>query len=74
VSVPQDLSIISACSSFSTDHLGPPLDVIPLPADLSCTRAIELTMAQLAGYVQPHVELIAPTYTDLGSTRPVTHS
>jgi hypothetical protein len=42
--------------------------VIPLPADQSCTRAIELTMAQLAGDARPHVELIEPTYVELGST------
>lgn len=68
IRVPEDLSIISACSSFDTSHFNPPLDVIPLPADLSCTRAIELTMAQLAGDVDPHVELIEPSYVDLGST------
>jgi len=68
IRVPHDLSVISACSSFETDHLDPPLDVIPLPADQSCTRAIELTMAQLAGNVEPCVELIEPTYVELGST------
>ena len=68
ISVPGDLSLISACSSFDTTHFNPPLDVIPLPADLSCTRAIELTMAQLAGDVDPHVELIEPSYVDHGST------
>ena len=71
ISVPNDLSVISACSSFSTDHLNPPLDVIPLPADQSCTRAIELTMAQFAGDAEPHVEYIDPTYVELGSTAPV---
>jgi DNA-binding LacI/PurR family transcriptional regulator len=70
IRVPEDLSVISACSTFDTDHLNPPLDVIPLPADKSCTRAIALTMAQLAGDVDPHVELIEPTYVELGSTSP----
>ncbi|WP_022885920.1 LacI family DNA-binding transcriptional regulator [Glaciibacter superstes] len=70
VRVPHDLSVISACSSFDTNHLNPPLDVIPLPADRSCTRAIELTMAQLEGTVDPHVELIEPAYVELGSTSP----
>jgi DNA-binding LacI/PurR family transcriptional regulator len=70
IRVPEDLSVISACSTFDTDHLNPPLDVIPLPADKSCTRAIALTMAQLAGDVDPHVELIEPTYVELGSTAP----
>ncbi|HEV7949459.1 MAG TPA: LacI family DNA-binding transcriptional regulator, partial [Glaciihabitans sp.] len=35
VAVPEQLSIVSACSSFSTDHFLPPLDVIPLPAQES---------------------------------------
>jgi len=73
IRVPTDLSVISACSSFATDHLNPPLDVIPLPADQSCTRAIELTMAQLTGDAVPHVELIEPTYVELGSTSARTH-
>lgn len=68
VRVPHDLSLISAASSFDTAHLDPPLDVIPLPADRSCTRAIELTMAQLEGAIEPHVELIEPEYIELGST------
>jgi DNA-binding LacI/PurR family transcriptional regulator len=72
IRVPEDISIISACSTFDTDHLNPPLDVIPLPADKSCTRAIALTMEQLAGNVDPHVELIEPTYVELGSTSSVT--
>ncbi|TQL47176.1 LacI family transcriptional regulator [Homoserinimonas aerilata] len=73
IRVPQDLSVISACSSFDTDHLHPALDVVPLPADRSCTRAIELTMAQLGtrsapSDAVPHVELIEPEYIELGST------
>lgn len=68
IRVPEDLSIVSACSSFDTDHLDPPLDVIPLPSDVSCTRAVQLIMAQLQGDTAPHVELIEPTYVALGST------
>jgi DNA-binding LacI/PurR family transcriptional regulator len=69
--IPDDLSVISACSSFDTTHFDRPLDVIPLPADRSCTRAVELTMAQLNGVIDPHVELLEPEYVDLGSTAPV---
>jgi DNA-binding LacI/PurR family transcriptional regulator len=70
IGVPADLSVISACSSFSTDHLDPPLDVIPLSAEQSCTRAIELTMAQFDGDAEPHVELLEPIYVESGSTAP----
>ena len=68
IRVPEDLSIVSACSSFDTDHLNPPLDVIPLPSDASCSRAIQLIMAQLQDNASPHVELIEPSYIALGST------
>jgi DNA-binding LacI/PurR family transcriptional regulator len=67
VSVPGDLSIVSACSSFTTDHFVPPLDVIPLPAQLSGTRAVELVMEQLEGVFDPRIELIEPHYDPKGS-------
>ena len=66
--VPEDLSIVSACSSFSTDHLVPALDVIPLPAAEQGRRAVELLMRQLDGRREPHVELIPPDYVSRGST------
>jgi len=68
IAVPAELSIVSACSSFSTEHFLPPLDVIPLPAQSSGRRAVELVVQQLAGFVDPHVELIAPTYERKQST------
>ena len=67
VRVPEELSLLSACSSFATDHLTPPLDVIPLPAPTSGRRAVELVLAQLEGTVVPHVELIEPTVVPKGS-------
>jgi len=70
VAVPAALSIVSACSSFSTEHFLPPIDVIPLPAQSSGQRAVELVVQQLAGFVDPHVELIAPTYQRKQSTAP----
>ncbi|GAA2224188.1 LacI family transcriptional regulator [Herbiconiux moechotypicola] len=70
--VPSDLSIVSACSSFPTDQLDPPLDVIPLPAQITGRRGVELTLSQLAGYTTPVVELVAPSYVGKGSTAPVT--
>jgi DNA-binding LacI/PurR family transcriptional regulator len=70
VAVPAELSIVSACSSFSTDHFLPPLDVIPLPSLESGRRAVELVIQQLGGFVDPHVELIVPTYQVKGSTAP----
>ncbi|PPF66437.1 LacI family transcriptional regulator [Clavibacter michiganensis] len=68
VRVPEDLSLVSACSSFPTDHLVPPLDVIPLPAADQGRRAVELLMERLDGRGEPHVELIPPEYRPLGST------
>ncbi|MGK9147460.1 LacI family transcriptional regulator [Plantibacter flavus] len=67
VRIPEELSVISACSSFETSHLEPALDVIPLPAEQSCARAIALTMRQLDGTVLPHVELIEPWFVEYGS-------
>jgi DNA-binding LacI/PurR family transcriptional regulator len=67
IRVPHDLSLLSACSSFTTDHFTPPLDVIPLPAPTSGRRAVELLFAQLGGVVEPHVELIEPAYLAKGS-------
>jgi DNA-binding LacI/PurR family transcriptional regulator len=65
--VPEDLSLLSACSSFPTDRFTPALDVIPLPAPTSGRRAVELVLAQLGGTVEPRVELIEPTYAAKGS-------
>lgn len=67
VRIPEDLSVVSACSSFDTAHLEPAIDVIPLPAEQSCARAIALTMRQLDGPVPPHVELIEPWFIEYGS-------
>ena len=68
IRVPQDLSVISACSSFDTEHLNPPLDVIPLPASDTCGRAVALLMEQLEIGVEPRVELLPPALVELGST------
>ncbi|ANP71047.1 LacI family DNA-binding transcriptional regulator [Cryobacterium arcticum] len=70
VAVPEALSIVSACSSFSTDHFLPPMDVIPLPSQESGRRAVELAIQQIAGFADPHVELIAPVYHRKSSTAP----
>ncbi|TAJ48188.1 MAG: LacI family transcriptional regulator [Herbiconiux sp.] len=71
VSIPNDLSILSACSSFPTDMLDPPLDVIPLPALITGRRGVELTMHQLDGFSEPVVELVPPSYITRGSTSSV---
>ncbi|GAA2719613.1 LacI family DNA-binding transcriptional regulator [Cellulomonas aerilata] len=65
--VPQDVSVISAASTFDTSMFTPPLDSIPLVADESCELAVELALAQLDGTVRPTVELLPPHYLDLGS-------
>ena len=60
--VPDDVSVVSACSSFDTAEFVPALDVVPLPAEESGRRAVELTMAQLDGRSTNQVQLIAPTW------------
>jgi DNA-binding LacI/PurR family transcriptional regulator len=65
--VPGDVSAISAASTFDTSRFNPPLDVIPLVAQASCDRAVELVLAQLDTAVEPVVELIPPEYIDRGS-------
>jgi DNA-binding LacI/PurR family transcriptional regulator len=68
--VPQDVSVISACASFDTDHFEPALDTIPLVAADSCTRAVELAIEQVAGPIEPRVELVPPRYYERGSIAP----
>lgn len=68
--VPEDLSVISACASFETDHFEPALDTIPLVAADSCTRAVELAIEQVAGPIAPRVELVPPRYLERGSIAP----
>lgn len=70
ISVPDHLSVISACSSFDTSHFHPPLDVIPLVAADTCIRAVELAVQQVSARVEPHVELVPPRYIDRHSTAP----
>jgi len=70
LSVPDDVSVISAASTFDTSGFTPPLDVIPLIPEESCSRAVEFAIAQIDGGPQPLVELIPPTYVERGSTAP----
>ncbi|MGO2539639.1 LacI family DNA-binding transcriptional regulator [Specibacter sp. AOP5-B1-6] len=70
IPVPKQLSIVSACSSFSTEHFLPPLDVIPLPSKESGHRAVELVIQQLGGFADPHIELLKPVYDRKSSSGP----
>ena len=70
LSIPGDLSVLSACSSFETSSFSPPLDVIPLVAADSCDSAVALVMQALEGRREPHVELVAPRFTAHGSIAP----
>lgn len=69
--IPRDLSVISVASTFDTSTFSPPLDVIPLIPEESCTRAVELIIEEINGSRQKHLELLAPTYIERGSTRAV---
>lgn len=65
--VPDDVSVVSAASTFDTTRFRPPLDSIPLVPDETCSRAVELALAQLTDAVPPRVELVPPHYVDHGS-------
>lgn len=73
LSVPDDVSVISAASTFDTSSFDPPLDVIPLDPEQSCGRAVELVLAQMEGGAGPTVELVPPGYVERGSTAPARH-
>lgn len=70
ISIPGDMSVISAGSTFDTSRFTPPLDVIPLVPAASCDRAVELAITQLSERLKPRVELIAPIYREHGSVGP----
>ena len=65
--VPRDLSVLAACASYAADELEPALDMIPLPIDEMCSRAVEAAFERIEGRVETGVELIAPTYLAQGS-------
>ena len=65
--VPRDLSVLAACASYPADELDPALDMIPLPIDEMCRRAVEAAFDRIDGRVEAGVELIAPTYLAQGS-------
>jgi DNA-binding LacI/PurR family transcriptional regulator len=58
--VPRDLSVLAACASYAADELEPALDMIPLPIDEMCSRAVEAAFERIEGRVETGVELIAP--------------
>ncbi|WP_116950372.1 LacI family DNA-binding transcriptional regulator [Jiangella endophytica] len=67
LSIPADLSVISAASTFDTSKFSPPLDVIPLVPAESCDRAVDLMMRALDHPLDPAVELLEPAYHSHGS-------
>jgi DNA-binding LacI/PurR family transcriptional regulator len=70
ISIPGDLSVLSACAVFDTSEFSPPLDEIPLSPEDSGTRAVELTLRQITGDRTPLVDLMPPRYLSRGSTGP----
>ena len=70
VTIPGQLSVLSACAVFDTSEFSPPLDEIPLSPEDSGTRAVALTIRQINGDRTPHVDLLPPRYLERGSTAP----
>ncbi|GAA3929886.1 LacI family DNA-binding transcriptional regulator [Microbacterium soli] len=68
--VGQDVSVISAATTFDTAALGVPIDVIPLDPAQSCTLAVETALRHLEHRgTPPEVHLIPPVYRAAGSVR-----
>ena len=70
ISIPNQLSVLSAGAVFDTSEFNPPLDQIPLSAEDSCVRAVELTIRQVNGDRTPLIDLLPPHYVERGSTAP----
>lgn len=62
------LSLLVGCASFDTTRFATPLDVVPLDAGTSGTRAVEMLLARMGG-AQPRVELYPPEYVERGSVQ-----
>ncbi|WP_371741301.1 LacI family DNA-binding transcriptional regulator [Frigoribacterium sp. CFBP 8754] len=65
--IPRDLSVLAAAASYAADELEPALDMIPLPIDEMCRRAVEAAFERIDGRLDRGVELIAPVYLAQGS-------
>lgn len=65
--IPEDISVISACTTEMPGMLLPQFDTIPLPAEVTCGRGVELLLEQLNTGPQPHVELVQPHYDARGT-------
>lgn len=68
--IPEDVSVISATSSFDTSDFIPPLDVIPLVPSTTTSRAVDRLMDSFTDGISPSVELLAPQYIEHGSLGP----
>lgn len=68
IDVPGAVSVVAGGANYSTRDFAPPLDVIPLIAEESCERAVELLVEAIEhGDAGERVELIAPRYVTRGS-------
>lgn len=70
-SVPQDVAVIAAGVTFSTERFAVPFDTLPLDARASCSVAVDI-LARIVdeGFVAPETTLIPPTYITRGSVTP----
>lgn len=67
IRIPEDISVINACTTELPGVIAPVLDVIPLPAPVTAGRGVELLLEQLDSGLQPRVELISPQYVARGT-------
>ncbi|WP_084130554.1 LacI family DNA-binding transcriptional regulator [Demequina sp. NBRC 110055] len=70
-SVPQDVAVIAAGVTFSTERFAVPFDTIPLDARASCSVAVDI-LARIVddNLTAPETTLIPPTYITRGSVSP----
>lgn len=68
IGAPGGLSLLVGCASFDTTRFAKPLDVVPLDAKKSGTRAVDMLLDRLEG-APPRTELYPPEYVERGSVR-----
>lgn len=72
-SVPDDVAVIAAGVTFSTQRFPIPFDTIPLDAHASCSVAVDTLVEMIeSGVAPPETTLIPPTYIEYGSVTPTT--
>ncbi|MGY1552986.1 LacI family DNA-binding transcriptional regulator [Microbacterium sp. A588] len=68
--VGEDISVLSAGTSFDSAVLPVAVDTIPLIPQISCDLAVDLAVRSLDEPLTPSIHLIPPEYHEVGSVAP----